>query len=713
MKYFIQYIIVLGALAIFTQCSPKTTSIIADAPDTGQAIIDQSFRQSAPTAGPAPKINIGKAETFKLDNGLQVILVENHKIPQVSFQITLKNDPFPQGDQAGYVAMAGDLMGRGTKSKTKAEIDESVDFIGASLSTFSNGLFASSLTKHTDNLLEIVADVLYNPSFPQEELGKIKTQALSGIESSKTDPNAIAGNLRSKILYGPQHPYGEVQTKENVENITLESCRNYFEKFFIPNNAYLIIVGAITNAEAQKLANQYFSKWKAKPFKPVGKIDVAEQDSRQVRFANKDGAVQSVINVSYPINLKPGESDIVKASVANTILGGGFSSRLMQNLREDKAYTYGARSSISSDPLMGNFNASASTRNEVTDSSITQLLFEMERMINEPVDAAELQSIKNYMTGGFARSLESPQTIARFALNTFRYKLPADYYETYLERLNAVTAEDVREMARKYIRPDRANIIVVGNKDEVAEKLLPFDSDGKIDYYDAFGDKIEYDNLSLPAGLTGQDVVDDYLQAIGGVDKLKNLKSLYTKMNSQIMGQALIIEAFYKTPDKFALTVGNGAISFQEQVFDGQKVLQSQMGQKQIFTKGPQFDAIKDQAAMIPQLHYGSIYTLKLTGIEDIDGIKCYKVLVTNPRGDKFTEYYNIDNSLLIRSVIAQDTPNGPMTLTNDFGDYKETSGILFAHFTRISGAMPQPMEATVTEIKVNEDIPDAKFAIE
>ncbi len=713
MKQVMKYAGLIAIVALFVQCSKKTASVITDAPQDVQNIVDQSFRKNAPVAGPAPKINIGEAETFKLDNGLQVILVENHKIPQVSFQITLKNDPFPEGDQVGYVAMAGDLMGRGTTTKTKAEIDEAVDFIGASLSTFSTGLFASSLTKHTDALMEIVSDVLYNPSFPPEELEKIKKQTISGIESSKTDPNAIAGNLRAKILYGPKHPYGEVQTKEHVDNITLASCKDYYERFFIPNNAYLIIVGAVSTEDAKILANRYFSKWQPKPFKPVGKMDVAMQDTRQVHFSNKDGAVQSVINISYPVNLKPGEPDVVKASVTNTILGGGFSSRLMQNLREDKAYTYGARSSLSSDPLIGSFTASASVRNEVTDSSITQFLYEMERMTMEDVGEQELQSIKNYMTGSFARSLESPQTIARFALNKFRYNLPDDYYETYLERLNAVTIEDVKMMAAKYIRPDKANIIVVGNKDEVAEKLTAFDQDGEIDFYNPFGDKIDLNALAIPKGLTAQNVIEAYLSAIGGKEKLKALRTVYSKMNSEIMGQTLVIETYQKSPDKFAMSVGNGVMVFQEQVYNGKKVMQSQMGQKQVFTEGPQFDAVKGQAVIIPQLLYANDYSIELSGVEDLEGTKTYKLSVTDPRGDKTTEYYDVESSLLVRMVSSQETPNGPVTITTDFGEYEEAGGVLFPTYSKISGVMPQPMEARIAEIKVNEDIPDTKFVIE
>jgi len=407
------------------------------------------FRSSPPEAGPAPKINIGKANTFKLDNGLQVIVSENHKIPSVSFQVSLKNEQILEYDKVGYVSMAGDLLGRGTTTKSKAEIDEAVDFIGANFNTFGSGMFGSSLTKHMPALLDIMTDVLYNPSMPATELEKIKTQTLTGLEAGKTDPNSISANMRGKVMYGGNHPYGEIQTEDNVKAIDIDACRKYVDEFFIPNNAYLVIVGDITVDAAKDVANKYFGSWERKPFKPVRHRAVPDAESTQVQFANKDGAVQSVVNVSYPIDMKPNSPDVIPARVMNTILGGGFSGRLNLNLREDKAYTYGAGSNISSDRLAGSFNASASVRNEVTDSSITQILYELDLITKEPVDAEVLQNTKNFMTGGFARSLESPQTIARFALNRFRNNLPDDYYETYLEKLNAVSVEDIQALSVK------------------------------------------------------------------------------------------------------------------------------------------------------------------------------------------------------------------------------------------------------------------------
>jgi hypothetical protein len=240
------------------------------------------------------------------------------------------------------------------------------------------------------------------------------------------------------------------------------------------------------------------------------------------------GAVQSVIDITYPVDLLPATKDALAASVLNNILGGsGFQTRLMQNLREDKAYTYGAYSEISPDDYIGYFSAGASVRNEVTDSSITQLMYEISRLTTELVDDKTLQIVKNIMTGQFARSLERPQTVARFAQNIERYHLPKDFYETYLERLNAITAEDVKNIASRILLPNNAYITVVGNK-EIERTILPFDKDGKIMKFNPDG-TVYVEMKAVPAGVTAETVINNYFNAIGGADKIEKIKSVEYK----------------------------------------------------------------------------------------------------------------------------------------------------------------------------------------
>ena len=701
-------IFAFSVIFFFTQCAKKT---IETASNVQQNQVDKSWRKMAPAPAAARDIQLGAYSTFDLANGLKVIVVENHKLPKVSYQLSLNNEALIEGDKAGYTSFAGELINKGTKNRTKAQIDESIDFIGADLSTSASGIFASSLKKHGDKLLEIMTDVLYNPTFPKEEFEKVRKRTASNLASSKTNPEAIASNIRSIVNFGSNHPYGEVQTDETIKNITVDDCVKYYNTYFKPNNAYLVIVGDITPDEAKAQANKYFSTWEKGTIPSFNYNTPTPVKGAQVRFGNKDGAVQSVINISYPVDMKPGSGDAIKASLMNSILGGGiFSGRLMQNLREKKAYTYGARSNISTDKLLGNFNAFASVRNEVTDSSVTEFLYEMNRIVKEPVSESDLKLAKSSTAGNFGRSLESPQTIANFALNTFRYNLPKDYYNNYLKNVDAVTVADIQAMASKYIRPENCNIVVVGNKDNVADKLKKFDADGELDFYDAFGKKIETNNVALSADITAQSVIEDYIEALGGSAKLKAVKTLQLAMKASMMGQEASFETFQMAPDKYASKMQMMGMVVQEQKYNGVKASVGQMGKNQILTEGSELAEIKKQAILFEQLRYNTTgYKMELKGIENVEGSNCYKLVVTDPMEKQTTEFYDVKSGLLMRTVSASEK----MTMTIDYKDYKAVDGIMIPHTSSISGVMPTALVMEATNVAINKEISPDTFKVE
>ena len=224
----------LLAVGIFA-CTPKVKDSVSKTENTTTPATDQAFRSKAPAAGPARKVKMGDYETFKLENGLTVIVVENHKLPRVAYQLFVDVPEIKEGPYAGYIDIAGDLLGRGTKKRSKAEIDEAVDFIGATLNTGGSGMFGRSLTKHSEALLEIMSEVLLNPAFPEAEFEKIKKQTLSGLAQQKEDPNAIASNVSAVVNYGSDHPYGEIVTEETVGKISLDRAKAYYDIFFKPN----------------------------------------------------------------------------------------------------------------------------------------------------------------------------------------------------------------------------------------------------------------------------------------------------------------------------------------------------------------------------------------------------------------------------------------------------------------------------------------------
>ncbi|MAT55827.1 MAG: peptidase M16 [Saprospirales bacterium] len=668
----------------------------------------EDFRKKAPPAGPAPKIELGEAVRFQLDNGLEVILVENHKLPRVSFQVFVDVPPFMEGNQAGYSSIAGQLLSTGTTSRTKAEIDEAVDFIGASLNTSANGVSGSCLTKHKDKLLELMADVLFNPTFPEEEFEKIKKQTLAALAQAKDDPNTIASNVATVLRNGKDHPYGELETEETVENIQLDKCKEYYRTYFKPNISYLVVTGDISEEEVRKIAQQYFGDWQPGEV-PQEEFPTPEPPAiTQVDFVDKAGAVQSVINITHPIQLPPGHPDAIKASLTNTILGGYFNSRLNANLREDKGYTYGARSRMDQDKYVGSFTAYASVRNEVTDSAMTQFLLEMDKLQREPVGEEELSMVKSVMTGSFARSLENPGTIARYYLNIARFNLPDDYYATYLQRLSEVTAEEVLATARKYIMPHRAHLLVVGNKDEVADKLKNFAPDGEVHFYDHYGNKIEEAPIPVPSGMTAETVLSRYVQAIGG-DKLNDVQSLVIIMNAEMQGIVLETTIYHKEPNKLVTRNSMMGNIMHERVFDGESGVNVQMGQVSKI-EGDELKDTKVDAVLFAERKFPELgVKTELKGIEMVNGQPAYKIVLTYPSGKKKTYYYNTESFLKVREVET----TGGATTTSDIEEYMEVEGIQFPKKLSITGAAPVPIILETTKVEINVPLPDEMFIYE
>lgn len=666
------------------------------------------FRSSAPKPGPARKIELGKSEQFTLKNGLEVIVVENHKLPRISAQVFVNVPVASEGDKAGVSQLAGQVLETGTKNRTKTEIDQSIDFIGASINSNANGVAGSGLSRHTETIIELMADIILNPSFPEEEFDKLKNQTLSGITIGKDDPGQMSANVSSVATYGADHPYGEIPTEESISLTTIEDCKQYYNHYFHPNLSYLVFVGDITPKQARQLAEKYFGGWK-KQFVARESLDMPQApEANQVHFVTKPGAVQSVVNITYPVDFKPGSEDAIKVNILNQIFGGSFFGRLFKNIREDKGYSYGAYSSISSDREVGSFSANANVRNEVTDSAIVEFLHEMKRITSEPVTDEELQTAKNMIMGSFARQMEQPSTIARFALNVARYKLPANYYATYLERLDAITKEEILEVAKKYIRPEQANIVVVGDK-ETAEKLKPFSAGEKLKYYDGQGKEIQQVKVVLPEDTKAEDVVNNYIKAIGGKETLAKVKDLTIVLSASVQGMTMEMKRVVKN-GKMLVEVKAGGMVMNEIKFDGEKASISQMGQKQEADPAT-LESLKEDAVLFPELAYERLgKKLVLKGGESLDGKQVYVIEVESADGGKQTDYYDIKSGLKVRS---QSEENGTLIQT-DYSDYREVEGGIMMPYKIVSvGQAPVPLAFNVQNVEVNKGVEDAVFKVE
>lgn len=686
---------------------------LAIALTAGAQTLNRSVR---PKPGPAPEIKLGKTESFTLPNGMRVFVVENHKLPTVTFNIQLDVKPQLEGNQAGYRQMMSDLLTSGTKSRSSEKLNEEIDYIGARLSAGDEGMYASCLKKHQTKLLELMADIAMNANLTQAELDKVKKRMLSGLEASENEPDDMLNNVSAVVNFSKSHPYGEVPTVATVNAVTLASVQNYYNTYYRPNVAYMAIVGDITMAEIKPLIEKYFGAWQ-KANVPVAQYpSVPPAKGSMVGFVPREGAVQSVINVTYPVVLEPGTPEVVKAKVVNSILGGGSNGRLFLNLREKHGWTYGSYSSISQDDIIGSFTAYAKCRNAVTDSSINEMLTEMKRLQTELVGAEELQNHIVNMSGAFAIGLENPQTVAQYAINIERYKMPADYYQNYLKNLAAVTAQDVQGMAKKYITPQNANIVVVGSKADVAKGLVKYASNNTITYYDNYGNVITpSETVTAPAGTTAETVMKKYIAAIGGEQVIMKIKDIKTVSKGTIsMGPQsleITITEMKKAPGSMKSLVEGGGMTLQKEVFNGSKGYSEGMGAPKTEMDANDIAEKLESADIQADLHpekYGIKRTLR--GMEKLDGNDVYVLDVVNGKGDKTVEYYDVKSGLLVRSAETQESPQGAVTIITDYSDYRAVEGGYKVPYVIKQSAGPQVITATVQSVEINKNIPDTEF---
>lgn len=690
-------------------------------------VFGQIDRSKVPVPGPAPEIHIANPVVFDLDNGMKVILSSNHKIPKVSFNLVMGSDPRIEGDKAGLSEMLGSLLLSGTSNRTKDELDEEKDFIGASIYAGSSSIYLSVLTKHLSKGLDILTDVMQNANFPENEYERIQKQYESELYSMKVDPSAMASNAVDKVIFTNDHPYGEVMTEETLANITRQDVMDFYNKQYTPAGSYLVIVGDIDEKTARKIATERFGNWEGGvPFNKDYKVNNSNTGNRVI-FVDKPGAVQSVISVAFPVNMTPGHEDQIKLAVTNNILGGhNFGARLMQNLREDKAYTYGAYSSMDIDRKGSYISGTGSFRNDVTDSAIVQFIYEIDRITKDLVSDDEIAATKAAMAGSFARSLESSRTVANFALNIFRNDLPADYYQTYLKKLEAVTKEDVLEMAKKYFNANNLNIIVVGNKEDVLEKLNVLDADGTIEVLDAFGDAAT-DKVLKEATLTSEEIMQNYLVAITQTKNFKEAEVKIDKINTltlkteiQINNSPMKMNVVkqFKAPNLSNEKMEFNGMTISESIFTGTAGITKMMNQvggldTKVMTEQEVTDKRKT-AAVFPEFSMVCCHKedLVLLGIEEkADGRSMY-VIEYKTEDSKITAYFDTKTFLKVQTDQLEVTEEGPQSISILYSDYTDYSGYLFPKTT---AQMVESMSMTgkITDLEINGKVDAKAFKID
>ncbi len=405
----------------------------------------------------AQEIKLPPIHRTTLDNGLKVIVIEHHELPVVAFRLVLKSgsacDP---PDKAGLANLTAGLLRKGTKTKSATQIAETIDFVGGSLGAGAglDATFATCrvLSKHFDVGLDLLSDIILNPTFQQEEIERLRKQTLAGIKQKRDDPGSVADEKFRKFVFG-DHPYGRPSegTEETIRTITRDDILNFHQKYYVPNNAILAVVGDVKTEETIKKVKAKFMQWKSAEVPSPSLVEPPEIKGHQILLVDKPDLTQTYIRVGH-LGIERKNPDYFAIRVMNYILGGGgFASRLMDEVRAKRGLTYGIHSRFDSYRLRGAFQVSTFTRNDSTAPAIEAILEQIRRIRTEKVTDKELEETKSFYNGYFPLQFETPEQIATQILNVELYDLGEDYIKNFRKNIKAVTKEDVLRVAQKYL----------------------------------------------------------------------------------------------------------------------------------------------------------------------------------------------------------------------------------------------------------------------
>ena len=676
----------------------------------------QVDRSQKPEPGPAPKAAFPDYYETTLDNGLKVMVVRNAEQPLVTFRLMIKAGAEYDPNGSGEASFTTSLLTKGTKNRTAQEFAQEQDFhalsVGAGSADDYMSMSASGLVKYQDKMLDLMTDALFNPTFPEDELEKMKNQTISGLKSAEKSPGTLAGRLQITVGYN-DHPYSKFQTEETVNAITRDALINFHKKYFIPNNASLAVIGDITPEDVMPVVKKYFSSWQKGEIPKRNFPEPKPIKDQKVHLVDL-GKSQTQTNLQIITNGIPrNHEDYIPLSLSNSILGGGFSGRLFQNLRETHSFTYGAYSSMDARRDNGLWTASASVRRSATDSSAIEILREMRRMREEKVPEEELAMHKQYFSGTFLLSLENPGTMASRLQNIDLYSLPNDYYKNYVTNVMKVTTDKVQEIAQTYWDPENVAIAAVGDAAEIKpalERIAP------VQMYDPNMNPIE-DTPDLEVDIDAETLLEKHIEAMGGRDALAAIKDRTTEGTMEmsfgpqtVTGTVKRVSAYpNKQYELSVLKMGPNEMK-QESWCNGSKVVsvnpmtgQQQEAEGEALAselEGNQFNDV----LRLDELGYESEVSAKKV----MDGKTVYALEITKKHGEE-TWFISADNYLRVAQSIIMGNEQQTVEVLTKYSDFKEVDGVMLPFSAEVDAGQQQ-VSMKITDYKHNTNPPASTF---
>jgi zinc protease len=466
------------------------------APTDKEAAIEskEPWRNTVPGAGAAPVVKLPMAKRFSLPNGLTVLVVESHRLPVVSSTLVLRSgsaqDPENLPGLAGYTSA---MLDEGTQKRDALAIANELHGLGASLNTGSSvdgsTIGCRSLKLTASATMAILSDVALHPSFPDKDVERLRDERSTSLLQQRDSPNQTASRIMWNCLYGPGHPYGHITlgTAEAIKKISRDDMVKFYQAYYTPKNAALVLVGDLTESEAKKLATEALGSWSGPPTETPRPPQGQMVNSRVV-IVDKPGMPQTSLRV-VQLGLMRSDPDFERLDLANTILGGLFSSRINLNLREAHGYTYGAFSALSENRGQGPFLIGTSVRTDVTGPSIDEILKEVHGMVDKPVSDEELRMAKESTIRTLPAAFQTTFNTAGTIATLYLYDLPPDYYQTLPGKISGITAADVQAVSKKYFLPDRMLVIAVGDRSKIEPQIMKLNL-GAVAYKDLDGKEV-------------------------------------------------------------------------------------------------------------------------------------------------------------------------------------------------------------------------------
>lgn len=689
--------------------SAKAKKPAATSPAAPQAPAAQAPVEAKPDLNAKPEplaatdFQFPKYEEFTLDNGLHVFVIENHEQPLVTISLTMRGgEAYDPKGKEGTAAIAGDMLGKGTKTRNALQIAQALDGVGASIGVSTTGesmtMSASFIKKHSGTVMDILAEQLKDPLFDQAELDKLKQQYVASIASRRSRPVEIAQALSRKVIYGMDNPLARRTLESTINAVTREDISAFHASYMRPNSASLAIVGDITADEAKAMLGKYLGGWK-KGVRPEVEIPDMKTEAPGVYFVPRKGSVQSTVIVCAagpPVRA----SDFDATSIMASHVGSGFGSLLFNTLRETYSYTYSPFSLLSRGRRYNRFACGSEVRTSVTDSALKVILSELRKLADEGPDEEALKRRIALEVGQYRIAFERPSTVAAVLQNSWLNEVPVDDVINYTRRIEALSSAEVQRSAQRYLNMFNLRIVVVGSPD-VRSKLEPF---GKIFEYTLDlepAKQAPYETIAMSI----DELVQKHKLALGTVDAVQTIRTSATaKMVFQGKEYAGTMTRIQKRFNKEFSELDLGVMK-QQQWVDGSGAWTSLMGGPASATPADEAAQLMQEARMFPLVTMvADGYKATIKGKRDGQ----IELETTSPLGVSERYYLDAATMMILRHEKDDVTPGGSVTTVERFSDYVPVAGVMLPSKLQISNTLFS-MEFDLKH-EINASVEDSTF---